>query len=283
MPTSPLPGLLGDPGPESFTVNKGTVRNSLLVQIPHTATFVPPDVRPSILLNDAALERELLALTDRYTDELFGHVSETGGTAVIYMVSRLVVDPERFADDDRETMAAVGMGAIYTKTTTGATLRENPTEGDRDALLSRFYWPYHRAIEREVDSLLQTFGRCLILDAHSFPSHPLPFELDQRLGRPDICIGTDDYHTPEPLAQLIETYCADRGLQSARNHPYCGTLVPMKYWRFDDRVCSVMIEINRRLYMHEDTGRKTDSFSAVQKLLGEVADSVATWVQAEGQ
>ena len=46
---------------------------------------------------------------------------------------------------------------------------------------------------------------CLIIDGHSFPALPLPYELNQRAFRPDFCIGTDDFHTPEELVATVES------------------------------------------------------------------------------
>lgn len=54
-------------------------------------------------------------------------------------VSRLVVDPERFTDDAQEPMAAVGQGAVYTRTSDGSALREL-LDGERDALLGTYPW-----------------------------------------------------------------------------------------------------------------------------------------------
>ncbi|MBU0495072.1 MAG: N-formylglutamate amidohydrolase [Chloroflexi bacterium] len=261
---------------EVCTISPGHVGVPLLAHIPHSATPIPPDLRPAILLGTAELERELLALTDWYTHELFAPaVRAAGGVAVVYQCSRLVVDPERFADDAQEEMSAVGMGVIYTRTSTGAPLRTPPTATERAALLRRCYWPYHRAIEREVDTLLAAFGRCLILDGHSFPSRPLPCELDQDPDRPDICLGTDAVHTPEPLARLVEGFCATRGLRTTRNRPYRGTYVPLKHYHTDRRVSSVMIEVNRRLYLDEGTGARAPSFHAVQRLVADLVGYVA--------
>ena len=58
----------------------------IILHIPHSRPDIPADVRSDILLDDADLRRELLRMTDSYTDELF----DTGiGTAVVYPVSRL--------------------------------------------------------------------------------------------------------------------------------------------------------------------------------------------------
>ncbi|MBU0490293.1 MAG: N-formylglutamate amidohydrolase [Chloroflexi bacterium] len=154
-------------------------------------------------------------------------------------------------------------------------MRMPPTATERAALLHRFYWPHHRAIEGEVDALLAVYGRCLILDGHSFPSRPLPCELDQDPDRPDICLGTDAVHTPESLARLVEAFCAARGLRTARDRPYRGTYVPLQHYHTDRRVSSIMIEVNRRLYLDEVTGALAPSFHTVQRLVADLVDCLA--------
>ena len=54
---------------------------------------------------------------------------------------------------------------------------------------------------KKHNELLDEVGKCLIIDGHSFPEIPLRFELDKDPNRPDICIGTCDFHTPEKLIQ----------------------------------------------------------------------------------
>ena len=36
----------------------------------------------------------------------------------------------------------------------------------------------------------------------TFDTVALPYELDQNPARPDICIGTDEFHTPQTVAAL---------------------------------------------------------------------------------
>jgi len=42
-------------------------------------------------------------------------------------------------------------------------------------------------------------NKVLIIDCHSFPKSPLPYELNQEKSRPEICIGTDNFHTSKKL------------------------------------------------------------------------------------
>ncbi len=183
---------------------KGSFTIPLLAAIPHTSTYIPADIRPRLFLDDRALVREILTMTDSYVDELMERISELGGVAVTFQCSRLVIDPERFDDDTLEVMAPRGMGVIYIRTARGNPLRPAPSPDERRQLLTQYYKPYHEHLANEVEICLQRFDRCLILDCHSFPSHPLPCDLDQDPGRPDICIGTDPFHTPDQLAILIK-------------------------------------------------------------------------------
>ena len=108
---------------------------------------VPDDVRSTFVVSDSALERELLRLTDLYTDELF-LLDPVAAIPVVFGVSRFVVDPERFTDDALEPMAARGMGAVYTATTDGVPLRANLSASQRTELLERYYEPHHDATRR---------------------------------------------------------------------------------------------------------------------------------------
>ena len=246
----------------------------ILANIPHSSLIIPEEIRKSLLINDEQLDRELLLLTDRYTDELFSVISELGGIVMAYKYSRLVADPERFEDDSRELMAKKGMGIIYIRTSGGKPLRAPLSTAEREKVLEAFVRPYHRAVELKVQELLDRFGRCLILDCHSFSSIALPFEFDQSFGRPDICIGTDDYHSPEILSQTVEAFCTKTHLKILRNKPYVGSYVPLKYWGKDRRVSSLMIEIRRGLYMDEGTGSKVNSFIKTKDLITQLVLSI---------
>ncbi len=147
----------------------------IVAHVPHGSTVIPADVRARLLLDDAALADELVRLTDWHTDDLYAWTARLGATRFINELSRLVVDPERFADDADEPMARVGQGAVYVRTTDGRVLRD-PTPAQRDELLERFFHPYHRALTAQVGATLDRFGRCLLLDCHSFASVPLPSE-----------------------------------------------------------------------------------------------------------
>ena len=122
----------------------------------------------------------------------------------MFPVSRLVVDPERFSEDFQEPMNQVGTGVTYTRGTLRQPLREQPSQAKRQELLELYYIPHHQKLTDAVEESLLANGYCLIIDGHSFPALPLPYELNQTAFRPDFCLGTDDFHTPEELVANVE-------------------------------------------------------------------------------
>jgi len=206
-------------------------------------------------------------MTDAYTDELF---LCDGVTSVRYPISRIVVDPERFESDADEVTSQVGMGVVYTSTCDGRPLRHVPTRLEREVLLAAYYRPHHAALIDAVARALRDHSRCLIIDCHSFPSYPLPYELDQGLDRPDICVGTDPFHTPAELAdQVIDGFLL-HGYTVALNRPFAGALVPATFYRRDANVAALMIEVNRALYMDEWTGARSNRFDETRAAVAQV-------------
>jgi len=246
----------------------------MIFHLPHSSTAIPIDLRSTLLLDDQELEAELRVMTDAFTDDLIGTHAGADDSVVVFPVSRLVVDPERFLDDTVETMASIGMGVVYERTSSGNPFRDNLSLKERDALIRRFYEPHHQRLAAATESELSRYGTALILDCHSFPLLPLPYEHDQDPDRPDICIGTDDFHTPEHLLEVAKQAVTDEGLTYEINRPFRGSIVPTQYWEQDQRVSSIMIEVNRSLYMDEGTGEKSDQYEQCRVSVGRIVDKI---------
>ena len=237
---------------------------AVVIHIPHASLVVPSDVAADLLLKPELLEHELLVMTDRYTDELFALHSSLA-TTVAFPASRLVVDPERFTDDAREPMSQKGMGVVYTCTASGQPLRRPPSAAQRQELLTRFYNPHHAALTTAVEAALAAHGTCLLVDGHSFPAHPLPYEDDQDPDRPDICIGTDSSHTPAWLCDVAVRAFEELSWSVAVDRPFSGALVPTRFYRKDPRVRAIMVEVKRGLYMDEQSGARLPRFDEVRE------------------
>ena len=92
---------------------------------------------------------------------------------------------------------------------------------------------------------------------------PLPSEADQDPDRPDVCLGTDPFHTPAALVDALRSALAHEGFRVAVDRPFSGSLVPLRWYGTDPRVTSVMLEIRRGTYMDEATGEPRPAFDDV--------------------
>jgi N-formylglutamate amidohydrolase len=203
-------------------------------------------------------------MTDAFTDDLFAP-TPFEAARVVFPVSRLVCDVERFPD---EPMSLRGMGAVYVKTMNGGPLREHLRAAERARLIETWYRSHHQKLTGSVKQLIADRRSCI----------SLPHEPDQDPARPDICIGTDDWHTPGRLrAELVAAAAAaEFSVLVDRPSP---ALVPAKYYRREPMVRAVMIEINRRRYMDEQTGERLPSFSNIREVLSRMAGGVGRYSQ----
>lgn len=259
--------------PDSFAILVGAVHSPVILHVPHSSRLVPAPVRDGILLGDAALESELDHITDAHTAELAAAVAEAAGLTpwrFVNRLSRLVVDPERFPDE-REEMLAVGMGAVYTRTTHRAPLR--PADTDPRPLIDRYFHPYARAMTAAVADRLAATGRAVVIDVHSYPTARLPYELHGDGPRPPICLGTDSFHTPPELVALAEKAFAGLGGVGI-DSPFAGAYVPLRYYEREPEVSALMVEIRRDTYMTEPGGPVGPGFSRLVTALTTLVDAV---------
>ena len=61
---------------------------------------------------------------------------------------------------------------------------------------------------------------------------------------------------------------------NAWNHPFSGTIVPMKHYRKDQRVQSLMIEINRWLNLGEDYSVYSERTKTLVSVLRRVTEGL---------
>lgn len=240
------------------------------MHIPHDATTIPAALRPQLLLSDSDLADEIVKMTDHLTGEIFAPLVSPD-RLVLFPVSRLVVDVERFERDECEPMSRRGMGAIYTHTSDGRPLRAVLTAQEREDLMAKYYRPHHRRLEQVVTDAIAQSGRALVIDCHSFPAVALPYEEDSHSARPDarpdICIGTDSFHTPDALCEEFVRAFTSAGFSVKINFPFAGSIVPASRHGKDQCVESVMVEVNRGLYLEEATGHTKPNAGKVGSLI----------------
>ena len=223
---------------------------NLILHIPHASRRIPD--YGHYLLPREAVDAEALHLTDLYTDELF--LAAQGDAVIQADFSRVYCDVERFDQDALEPMSKYGMGATYVRCDDGRPLRNlSPTA--RDVIMQNGYYTHHERLTAAVDAEIIRTGEARIVDCHSFPDPPLRCSQYQGDAKFDFNIGTDAFHTPLEWVEASVKFFDDRGFRLGIDEPYAGSIVPMKHYQKDSRVKSMMLEINRNLYMKEDYTR----------------------------
>lgn len=191
-----------------FDIVPGDVRSGVVLHVPHASVQIPPDVRDGIVLDDEELAVELDRMTDALTDELARAVaSESARRPWLFVnrLSRLVMDPDN--EPTVQPEGSVGHGAILTHTSAGEVLRR-PDEDESARLIATYHRPYLAALAELVDERLAACGTVTLVDVHSYPADPLPFE-DPTRSRPEVCIATHAFHTtPRIVDAVTEAFTA---------------------------------------------------------------------------
>ena len=233
----------------------------LILHIPHSSDNIP--YKDGYVVDETILNNEILKLTDWYTDDLFHSDTDE---MIIANFSRIFCDPERFSEDEHEEMASVGMGVLYEKTDDNLLMRKI-THELRTKILDEYYWVHHQKLNNAVNQQLEKYGKAIIIDCHSMSDIPFIRDKDQNTKRTDYSIGIDSIHTSDELLQTTLNFFSDRGIEVAINTPYSGTLVPMEHYQKNENVQSIMIEVNRKLYLNDNSNVKSENYSVVKRLL----------------
>lgn len=224
--------------------------DNLLLHIPHSSSAFPEESEYS--WNDLFDEERLLI--DYYTDELFVPEKQSEQiSSIIFPYCRLYCDVERFINDPLEKD---GLGISYSRiiqTQTGYTYRSFSSLKS----VFKLYSNYHTEASLQI---MESMGIPLVIDCHSFSSHPnLLCTNPQDI---DICIGYNNDETcpHKVIIGNIIQYFKSKGYKVGVNTPFSNSKtfsVPKEYH-------SVMIEVNKRLYMDEFTFMKYDNFNELR-------------------
>lgn len=216
------------------------IKKSIILHIPHSSAIIPDmSTYYDNLLSE--ISDDILKSTDWNTDEIF---KVDGIDSVIFPYSRVYCDVERLNDDNEPNFKS-GRGFYYTHSLDGVKYR-NIHVNKKDNIHTYVYCAHQVKLNELVESKLEKYGSCLIIDCHSFSEEQL---IDPTL-IPDICLGTDEYHTPDYVLNYFKNEFEKLGFTVGINNPYSGSMVPLNYLNKDKRVKSILIEINKKLYLH---------------------------------
>lgn len=229
---------------------------------------------------------KLRSSEDAFVDQLFTRIAAQGGNRLEAMFPRSYVDVNRLAIDldpdlfydplpqDANIHAPLikaGLGVIPRV----VGYQQNIYHGKlsfkhAQQRLDTHYHPYHNLLEMLTTSAQVTYGYSLLVDCHSMPSR---FSKNQPA--PDFIIG--DLHglsCHQHISETIYTHLDNAGFSVRLNQPYAGGAITRKYHAVQLGLHTVQLEINRGLYMNEETITKTANFKQIQQLLDSLSQKI---------
>ena len=232
------------------TYDRRHYRN-LLLHVPHSSTAFPEGSNHTF----SELDYEERLLIDYYTDELFIPSKQSECiNSIVFPYCRLYCDVERLVNDPLESK---GLGISYSRHVSNNgyhfTIRSFSTGYEAFSLYADFH-------AEAAKTMFRNSNKQLLIDCHSLSSHPNM--LNSAPPDIDICIGYNDDETcpHKVIIGTIARYFKSLGYKVGINEPFSNSKtisVPITYH-------SVMIEVNKRLYMDESTLEKTDGFEKLQ-------------------
>lgn len=246
---------------------------------------------PRSLIRRSRLDRHTIRRSeDTFVDGLFAGVVELGAPLLKANFPRVYVDLNRAANElDPEMFDApldlpVAPDSARVSGGLGVIAR---IVGERQEIygarlpaaeayhrLATLYDPYHRALEDLIETTVDDFGACVLVDCHSMPSGAVRAIGEGAGPKPDVILG-DRFGTsctPE-LTDALAAALRDAGFVVGRNRPYAGGFITEHYGR-PPLVHAVQLEINRALYMDEAYYTRSKAFGRVQDQLTAVCETV---------
>ena len=214
--------------------------SNILVHIPHDSIVVPEWARKDFVIKDIDYESLIMSdwkVGELIWEELYNH------SHLNFNLSRIVLDVERYRDDENEPMSKYGMGKLYTSTSEGLLLR-NISDSNK-IRLEKIYDEYHLKLKEKSKDLVEEYGEeAIIVDFHSFPNEDKRYQ--KKGQKPDICLGFNDGFNEKKLNE-IKSIFEKNNFSVKFNNPYSGSIVPDGV-----KIDSIMIEVNRKLYLDEN-------------------------------
>lgn len=141
--------------------------------------------------------------------------------------------------------------------------------------IRELYMPYHHCLSTLLDQIHSTFGVVLLVDCHSMPSAGFADDSLKLKSRPDIVLGDRYGSTCNPDAvYFLESAFRSGGYSVTRNKPYAGGHITQAYSKRTEGRHTVQIEVNRALYMDEDSLQPHEGFIALRSDLTKILGSL---------
>lgn len=254
----------------------------LVLDSPHSGTRYPADFGFACDLT------RLRRAEDTHVEKLYDFAPDLGVAWIEAHFPRSYLDANRniteidttlFAEawpdpveTDPQVLSKVrlGKGLIWRMTDDGIPIYERQLSvAEVRERIDRCWRPYHAAVAAAIEAAHARHGYSIHLNCHSMPavasSHATEFPGEAHA---DFVIGNRNESTASRhLSLQICEHLTGLGYSVSYNHPYKGVELVRRHSDPARHRHSIQVEINRKLYMNEETLAITEGFAALQTSL----------------
>ena len=260
----------------------------LVIASPHSGNHYPAD-----LINASALSKTALRHSeDCYVDELFVSAKYAGIPMIRALYPRAYLDlnrepyeldPDMFSDrlpdfvNTASPRVAAGLGTIARIVANQKEIYARKlTWQEVQSRIARLYKPYHRSLTRLINTAKDHFGYCVLIDCHSMPSAGLPTGKGASNNCVDIVLGDrNGLSCSSLITEETERLLGNLGYSVIRNNPYAGGFTTKHYGTPESGVHALQIEINRSLYVDENSLTRRPGFAKLQDDLRNLIEALS--------
>lgn len=245
----------------------------LLVSMPHVGTRVP-----EFISSRMTEQASVLPDTDWDVHKLYDFLPELGVSTIKANYSRYVVDLNRSPSGESlypgQKVTEICPSTLFN----GEEVYKPGCTPEGDEIfrrVDRFWTPYHKKIEQELERIRQNFGYAILWDAHSIRSEvPILFEG----ALPDFNWGTADGSSCDEIlsSRLLEAVQSTDAYSTVINGRFKGGYITRKNGEPRKAIHAIQLELSQATYMSDESLFQFDDEKAskVRSLLKDLVEIV---------
>lgn len=269
----------------------------LVFDSPHSGTNYPAD------FDTVAPRLRLRRAEDTHVEALYAGAPDHGAMLIAANFPRSYIDANRsLLDIDAALLDGTWPGPINAshKTEKGIglvwRLQDNGepiyarklTVAEIQARIAHYYAPYHKTVRDAINAARKHYGAVWHINCHSMPAtSSITSEEGPGFTRADFVLGDRDGSSCDPaFTAHVAAALRGMGYEVKINDPFKGVELVRAYSDPSEHRHSLQIEVNRRLYMDEDSRERHANFEAlkgdINKMIGSIADYARHHIPAHG-
>lgn len=269
----------------------------LVFDSPHSGKIYPDD------FNHACDPLTLERAEDNHVDDLFSCAPDHGAHLLLAHFPRSYIDVNRKDNDiDTELLSEewnedtpihptsrsiAGIGLIRRLVKPGMPVYDRALSASEIIhRIETYYRPYHNTLADLIEDAHYNFGQAWHINCHSMPaSSAYPKRTISLIGNQqkpsDFVLGDRDGTTCDTgFTRALRDFIKGLGYTVTINDPFKGVELVEKYSNPARGYNSIQIEINKALYMNEETNARNENYDPLKSHIEDITTFIAQYVES---